>query len=52
MPSKNRNDARTNGKAWKKNPGVSPQAHTGRTSGGYLPQTAARRAAKRHVSAN
>lgn len=42
-----RNDARNNGKAWKQNPGVSPKAATGRTVGGYSPETIARRTAKR-----
>ncbi len=33
--SKGRNTERRNGKAPKKNPGVSPSAHNGKSEGGY-----------------
>lgn len=45
--TRTRNDARRNGKALKKNPGVSPKTFTGRTVGGYSPTALARRAARR-----
>lgn len=45
--NKNANAARPGGKAWKKHPGVSASAATGRTIGGYSPATIARRAIKR-----
>jgi hypothetical protein len=44
-----RNDKRNNGKASKKNPGVSPKAATGRTTGGYSPAALERRAARRRA---
>jgi hypothetical protein len=45
--SKDANPARRGGKAWKKKPGVSDKAATGRTIGGFSPAAVARRAAKR-----
>jgi hypothetical protein len=42
---------RRNGKAPKKNPGVSPQAHNGKTVDGYTPDRVAQRAAIRRVAA-
>lgn len=49
MPSKSKdaNAARRCGKAWKKKPGVTDSAATGRTVGGYSPAALERRAAKR-----
>jgi hypothetical protein len=45
------NAARRCGKAWKKKPGISVKATTGRTVGGYTPTAAARREAKRTTKA-
>jgi hypothetical protein len=45
--SKDANAARQNGKAWKKNPGVSPSAATGRTVSGYSPEALAVRTLRR-----
>lgn len=45
-----RNDARPCGKAFKKNPGVAPGAHNGKTVDGYSPATLAARAATRRLS--
>jgi len=45
--TKSSNDTRPNAKANKRNPGVSAQAHNGKTVGGYTPAALARRAAKR-----
>jgi hypothetical protein len=47
MSKSDRNPARRNGKAWKKDPGVRPGTFTGRTVGGYSPAALQRRAAKR-----
>lgn len=49
--SKDANAARRNGKAWKKNPGVSPSAATGRTVAGYSPEALAVRTLKRQPKA-
>lgn len=47
MAKSDRNPARRNGKAWKKNPGVNTGAFSGHTTGGYSPAALQRRAAKR-----
>lgn len=48
--TRTRNDARRCGKGWKKNPGVSPNAHSGKTVGGYTAAKAEARAAKRKAA--
>lgn len=45
--SREKNAARRCGKAWKKNPGTSAKAATGRTTDGYSTAALERRAIKR-----